>query len=123
MGFVDQRMRKKPIGRKVPDEAVELIADWFKVLSEPTRIRLLVALQDGEKSVSELVELVHSTQANVSRHLQTLAEAGLITRRKERVTVFYSISDCTIFNLCEHVCGYVRRHLKDQAAAVRLFPA
>jgi ArsR family transcriptional regulator len=115
-------MPKKLTPTDLSNAAVELIAGRFKVLSEPSRLKLLIALESGEKSVSELIKAVNSTQANVSRHLQTLADAGLISRRKEGVTVFYSIEDKTVFGLCEHVCGSVQRRLKQQAASAQLFP-
>ena len=100
-------MAKKP--RSLSDEALGLIARRFAVLSEPLRLRLLHALFDGEKSVGALIELTGGTQANVSRHLQTLAEAGLLARRKEGLQVFYSIADPSVFPLCELVCGSLEK--------------
>lgn len=100
-------MAKKP--RQLTDDALAMIARRFAVLSEPTRLRLLHALFDGEKSVNTLVEATHGTQANVSRHLQTLADAGLLARRKEGLQVFYAIADPTVFPLCELVCGSLEK--------------
>jgi DNA-binding transcriptional ArsR family regulator len=68
---------------KLTPEALELVAARFRVLGEPNRLRLIAALEQGEKNVSELVAETELTQANVSRHLQTLTEAGLLGRRKE----------------------------------------
>jgi ArsR family transcriptional regulator len=79
------------------------------------RLRLLQALVDGEKNVHTLVALTGGTQANVSRHLQTLADAHLLRRRKEGLQVFYAVADPTIFRLCELVCG--RLEMEHQAAA------
>ena len=72
-------------GKKLPlsDEALQLVARRFAVLGEPMRLRLLQALFAGEKSVGALATETSGTQANVSRHLQTIAEAGLVARRKE----------------------------------------
>lgn len=100
-------MAKKP--RQLTDEALAMIARRFSVLSEPMRLRLLHALFEGEKSVNTLVETTKGTQANVSRHLQTLADAGLLARRKEGLQVFYTIADPTIFPLCELVCGSLEK--------------
>jgi DNA-binding transcriptional ArsR family regulator len=58
----------------MPDEALELVADRFKVLGDPVRLRILQALRGGERSVGELVEATGIVQTNVSRHLQILAE-------------------------------------------------
>lgn len=99
------------------DEALLMIARRFSVLSEPLRLRLIHALFDGEKSVNTLVEITGGTQANVSRHLQTLTQAHVLGRRKEGLQVFYSIADPTIFELCELVCGSLEKQLTKQAEA------
>ncbi|MEW6302339.1 MAG: metalloregulator ArsR/SmtB family transcription factor [Verrucomicrobiota bacterium] len=101
----------------LPPQALDLIAARFKVLSEPMRLRLLIALEAGEKNVSDLVAATGATQANVSRHLQTLTDAGILSRRKEGLNVFYTIADPSIFDLCEHVCGSLQKRLAQQAKA------
>ncbi|MBK8477324.1 MAG: helix-turn-helix transcriptional regulator [Opitutaceae bacterium] len=90
--------------KPLSDEALAMIARRFTALSDPLRLRLLHSLFDGEKNVSALVELSGGTQTNVSRHLQTLADAGILARRKDGLQVFYSIDDPTIYQLCELVC-------------------
>jgi ArsR family transcriptional regulator len=109
-------MAKK--SRQLTDEALAMIARRFAVLSEPMRLRLLHSLFDGEKSVGNLIELSGGTQANVSRHLQTLADAGLLARRKEGLQVFYSIADPSVFPLCELVCGSLEKQHSDRADAL-----
>ena len=97
------------------DEAIGLVARRFAVLAEPMRLHLLHAMCQGEKSVNELVKLTGGTQANVSRHLQTLTQAHLLARRKAGQQVFYAISDPSIFPLCELVCGSLEKSLARQA--------
>jgi ArsR family transcriptional regulator len=104
--------------RTMNDEALQLVARRFAVLAEPMRLRLLQALFEGELSVGALAEATGGTHANVSRHLQTLAEAGLVSRRKEGLQVFYAIADPSIFALCELVCGSVGKHLQARADAL-----
>ena len=99
------------------DDALELIARRFAVLSEPMRLRLVHALFDGEKNVNALVEETGGTQGNISRHLQTLMQANVLTRRKNGLQVFYSIADPSIFNLCELVCGSLEKQFTKQAGA------
>lgn len=101
--------------RSLSDDALELIARRFAVLSEPMRLRLVHALFEGEKSVNALVEETGGTQANVSRHLQTLAQAHVLSRRKEGLQVFYSIADPSIYKLCDLVCGSLEKQLSKQA--------
>lgn len=96
-------------------EALELIANRFKILSEPIRLRMLHALQDGEKSVTQLTEAVETSQPNVSKHLKILQDAGVVKRNQQGNTVYYSIADNSIFTLCETVCGSLETRLRNQA--------
>jgi DNA-binding transcriptional ArsR family regulator len=97
----------------LPEELVELIARRFRVLGEPLRIRLLDHLRAGEASVNELSETLDSSQQNVSKHLQLLAEAGIVGRRKHGNHVYYRIVDEGVLRLCEDVCGSVRAQLAE----------
>lgn len=97
------------------DEALELIAQRFGALAEPVRLRLIHALIGGEKSVNQLVALTGCTQTNVSRHLQLLARAHVLHRRKQGLQVFYAIADATILELCAIVCGSLEQHFARQA--------
>jgi ArsR family transcriptional regulator len=94
---------------------MNLVAARFKVLSDPMRLRILNALQNGAQSVTQVTEAVAASQPNVSKHLKTLQDAGLIARRQEGNTVFYSIADETVFQLCEVVCNSLQQHLTAQA--------
>jgi ArsR family transcriptional regulator len=105
--------------RVLSDEALALVARRFAVLAEPMRLRILQHLMQGEKSVGALVEATGGTQANISRHLQTLAEAGVLGRRKEGLQVYYSVIDPSIFDLCELVCGNLEKQLSQRASAFR----
>jgi ArsR family transcriptional regulator len=98
-------------------DALELVARRFAVLAEPMRLRLVQALFAGERHVNALVDEVGGTQANVSRHLQTLTHAHVLARRKEGLQVFYSIADPSIDKLCELVCGSLEKQLTKQAGA------
>jgi len=82
------------------------------VIGEPTRIRLLDRLRDGEASVSELTEALGGSQQNVSKHLTVLADAGVLARRREGTHVFYRIADESVLALCEQVCGSLQDQLR-----------
>lgn len=97
-------------------EALQLVAARFKVLSDPMRLRILQVLENGETSVSALAEAVESTQPNVSKHLKILQEAGLLSRRQEGNTVYYSISDPTVFELCDVVCSSLAERFATHAS-------
>jgi DNA-binding transcriptional ArsR family regulator len=104
---------------RIPDELVELIARRFRLLAEPTRIRLFDRLRDDEATVRELAAELGTSQQNVSKHLTLLADAGVLGRRKDRNSVYYGIADPEVLGLCEQVCGSVERHLLDLAALVQ----
>lgn len=104
--------------RRLSSEALELVAVRFRVLGDKTRLELICQLQEGEKNVSELVSLTQGTQANISRHLQTLTEAGILRRRKEGLHMYYSLADGSIFELCDQVCRSLKKHLANQSRAL-----
>lgn len=97
----------------IPADLVELIAQRFRVMGDPTRIRLLDHLRSGEASVQELTEALEATQQNVSKHLATLHGAGVLSRRRDGNRVLYAIADDSVFALCETVCGGLRRQLDE----------
>lgn len=98
-----KRRRKRPLS----EPALDKVAELFKALSEPTRLKLLYALMDGEKNVSQLVEETGVLQANVSKHLGTLLDAGLVSRRKRGQSSCYRITDESVFELCDLACGSI----------------
>ena len=85
--------------RAMTPEALELVAARFKVMAEPLRLRILQELEGGEMSVGDITEAVESTQPNVSKHLKMLQDAGLLGRRQEGNTVYYSIADASVFEI------------------------
>jgi len=99
--------------RPLPDSLIELIAQRFRVIGEPMRIKLLDSMRDGEMTVSELVEKLGATQQNVSKHLGVLYQAGIVGRRKDGNFVRYSVADETMFALCELVCGGLRDQVSE----------
>jgi ArsR family transcriptional regulator len=102
-------------GKNMSPQALELVANRFKILSEPLRLQILQLLQNGEKSVTELTALIETSQPNVSKHLKILQTSGLVKRRQNGNTVFYAIADESIFTLCEVVCNSLETRLKNQA--------
>lgn len=97
----------------LPDPLVELIAERFRILGEPMRIRLLDALREAPATVGELQEITKASQQNVSKHLGVLLRGGLVGRVKDGNFSRYSIVDDAVFDLCEQVCGGLRRQLDE----------
>ena len=102
----------------MPPEALELVANRFRALGEPMRLRILQSLESGEMAVSALTAAVGSTQPNVSKHLRVLQDAGLVKRRQQGTAIYYSIADAMVFELCEMICSTLRDRLKAQVGAL-----
>jgi ArsR family transcriptional regulator len=105
--------RKKSLP-PVSEEALTMIASWFRTLSEPSRLKILRALEEGEKNITELVTATGLTQANVSRHVQSLVDAGMVGRRREGLTAICFIADPSITELCDNVCNNLLKRLSKQ---------
>jgi DNA-binding transcriptional ArsR family regulator len=95
--------------------ALSQVADYFKVLSEVSRIMVLCSLKSGQKSVKEIMEDTALGQANVSKHLKILKDAGFVIRKPEGVSAYYEIADEVIFELCELVCDRLSIRLQEKA--------
>ena len=101
------------IPHPLPDALVELIAERFRVIGEPMRIRLLDALRDGPLTINELTEALGASQQNVSKHVGVLAQAGIVGREKDGNRVRCFIADASVFELCELVCGGMRQQVAE----------
>lgn len=99
--------------RPIPDALVELIAQRFRVIGDPMRIRLLDALRDGPATVGDLRERLGGSQQNASKHLGVLHQAGIVSRTKVGTAVRYAITDESVFAICELVCGGLRQQLDE----------
>ena len=99
------------------ESALNHVATYFRALSEPTRLRILNTLRDGEKNVSQITMLTGCGQANISKHLALLFEAGLVTRNAQGTAVYYAIADAATFDLCDIVCGNVARIVERQLSS------
>jgi ArsR family transcriptional regulator len=91
--------------RLMSDGMLEMVARRFKLLSEPTRLRILHLLLDGERTVGELIEEMGANQANISHQLNVLADGGLVARRRVDVHIYYRINDPYVQQLSELVCS------------------
>lgn len=107
----------------LPDQLAELVAGRFRVLGDPTRIKLLDRLRDGGATVQELQAGLGVSQQNVSKHLGVLLSAGLVSRAKQGTFSRYEIADTGVFELCDLVCGGLRRQLAELDTILRTTPA
>lgn len=106
-------------GRPAPGpELIERIAAVMKAMSDPVRLKLLYHLQSGEQCVGDLVAKLDCSQANVSKHLALLKQAGLVSSRNEASTHYYKVSDPVVGNVCNTVCAAVEERLANDRRLV-----
>ncbi len=104
---------------KLDPQSLADVANLFRVLAEQTRLSLLQELKSRPLTVGTLVERLDAKQANISKQLGILFEAGIVSRERKGNEVAYSIADPLVFELCELVCGKLQRDASQQAARFR----
>ncbi|MFO1396166.1 MAG: metalloregulator ArsR/SmtB family transcription factor [Burkholderiales bacterium] len=112
----------KPVATSAPETAVpdELahvfaaVAQYFGLLAEPTRLKIMHTICQDERSVSAIVAATGATQTNVSRHLALLLRAGVVSRRREGNTVYYRVADADFVEICRTVCVRIASRIEDQ---------
>ena len=103
--------------KNMPPEALEEVAGYFQVLAEPTRLRLLNILREGERNVGDLAQMCGYTAANVSRHLSLMTKNGLVTREGRGTSVYYRFADESVYALCDLVCDNIARQIARSEAS------
>lgn len=86
-------------------------ADFFKALAHPLRISILDALRDGELTVNQISQRFEVEPANASQQLAVLRNRNIVMARKEGASVFYSVSDKTLFKLLDVARDIFNNHL------------
>lgn len=94
----------------------ETLAEYLKALSHPTRIKIVKYLKEGERCVCEIFPYLGEEQSNISRHLAALKRAGILSSRKEGVSVYYRVQDENVFKILDLVLSSVRKMAREKAA-------
>lgn len=97
--------------KRLEPETLEAVADRFKVLAEPARLTILNVLRELPLSVTSLIDETGLNQANLSKHLQLLYSHGFVSRVRHGSHVYYSLADRSVFELCDIMCGQLKRHV------------
>jgi DNA-binding transcriptional ArsR family regulator len=105
--------------KALDDRALGHVAEYFRALSEPLRLKILNALRDKACNVGELTELLDCSQANASKHLATLARHGFVERSAQGTNAFYRIADSRVYQLCDSVCDQIAQRFASQAQMLR----
>lgn len=108
------------------DVVFESAAELFGLLSTPVRLKIISAVCNGERNVSDLLAQIDTTQPNMSQHLATLYRAGVLGKRRDSTQIYYRLQSERVATLCRAVCTQVAIELDGGAtlpAAERLLPA
>jgi DNA-binding transcriptional ArsR family regulator len=96
------------------NHAFDLVASYFSVLAEPTRLRIMHALCEEEKTVSQIVDELGATQTNISRHLNLMYRSGVLARRKQGNQVHYRAADAEMVEICRSVCSRIAGQIDEK---------
>jgi DNA-binding transcriptional ArsR family regulator len=104
------------VSDSIPEHLLESVAERFRVLGDATRLAILrTLLAGGELNVGEIVSRLDTSQANVSKHLRVLHEAGIVERRQQGTAAYYSVADPSITRLCDIVCDRLQGQAESEA--------
>jgi DNA-binding transcriptional ArsR family regulator len=112
---MQQRTMECSLMKTMDDRALVHVAEYFRALSEPLRLKILNSLCDRPRNVGELTALLKCSQANVSKHLTTLTRLGFLERTAQGTSAYYRIADPRVHQLCELVCGQMAQRFTSQA--------
>jgi DNA-binding transcriptional ArsR family regulator len=108
------------------DQVFDSVAELFSVLATPIRLKIISAVCQGEKNVSQLLSEIDTTQPNMSQHLSMLYRSGVLSKRREGTQIYYRLQSERVATLCRSVCTQVAIELdgnSDVAPQERLVPA
>lgn len=97
------------------DDVLESVAELFSLLSTPIRLKIIRALREGEKNVSQMLAEIDTTQPNLSQHLSTLYRAGVLSKRRDSTQIFYRLQSERVALLCRAVCEQASRDIATPA--------
>lgn len=108
------------------DRVFESAAELFSILATPVRLKIISAVCQEEKNVSQLLDVIDTTQPNMSQHLSTLYRSGILAKRREGTQIYYRLQSERVATLCRAVCTQVAIELESDHSishADRLLPA
>lgn len=114
-GYIAER--GKPVDQQM-ELVFQRIAERLKALADPTRLAILHLVQRGEKRVTEILAEIGGSQANISKHLGVLRQAGFVTCRREGVSVYYSVADPSVFQICRAICDSIEKLATEERQAI-----
>jgi len=96
------------------ERVLELKAEILKALAQPTRLKILELLRNGERCICEIVPAINGEQSNISRHISLMQKSHLVTTRKDGVRVMVNVKDAKIFEILDKVSAILKNQMKEQ---------
>jgi DNA-binding transcriptional ArsR family regulator len=101
------------------DRAIELKAEVLKALAQPTRLRILELLRNGEKCICEIVPAIRGEQSNVSRHISLMQKCHIVSTRKDGVKVMVRVTDPELFHILDRIGSLLKARMQEQKRLIR----
>jgi ArsR family transcriptional regulator len=105
--------------RIMEEMAIQLKAEVLKALAQPTRLKILEMLRNGERCICEIVPAINGEQSNISRHISTMQKSHLISTRKDGVKVMVKVRDPRIFEILDTVGLFLKTQMQEQSRVMR----
>jgi DNA-binding transcriptional ArsR family regulator len=99
--------------------AIQLKAEVLKALAQPTRLKILEMLRNGERCICEIVPAINGEQSNISRHISLMQKSHLVTTRKDGVKVMVKVRDPRIFEILDKVGLFLKTQMQEQTRVMR----
>lgn len=98
----------------------EMQSEVCKCLASPKRLEILNALKSGEKTVSELVQIVGVPKANISQHLAVMRHAGILKSRRNGVSIYYRVSNPKVIKACVLMKEVLTEQMKEKTRFIKI---
>lgn len=99
---------------RMEERALELKAEILKALAQPTRLKILECLREGERCICEIVPAINGEQSNISRHISVMQKSHLISTRKDGVKVMVKVRDPEIFQILDRISAILKKQIREQ---------
>ncbi len=101
-------------------DATQYLADVLKSVAQPTRLKILDFLRDGERCVCEIFPAIDEEQSNTSRHLNQMQTHGILSRRKEGVKIYYAVKHCEVFEIIDTATAIVKNEIELRSGHIKV---
>jgi DNA-binding transcriptional ArsR family regulator len=106
-------------GGYMREKALAMKSDILKALAQPTRLKILELLREGEKCICEIIPAINGEQSNISRHISLMQKSHLVSTRKDGVKVMVKIRDPRIFEILDKVSLVLKTQMQEQNQLAR----